>query len=153
MESNVRRALLPPIVVWAIFIAYALAARGVRNFFPISSFDMYQGRAPTIATRILVVDNSGKTAEITQYESFQCNPEKPILDDLRHCQGAAIRGPGYVVRDQQIYLDAHLHPGVAQNPDAKLVLRTFTLENKPGPPAFTDCVLAVCQVHQRGTNQ
>lgn len=151
--TNVRRAILPPIVVWAIFIAYVLAARGIRNFFPISSFDMYQGRSLTVTSRILVVDNEGQTGEITHYDSFQCNPEKPILENVQHCEGAAIRGPGYVVRDQQIYLDAHLQPGAAQDPRAKLVLRTFTLENRPGPPAFSDCVLAVCQVHKRGEDQ
>jgi len=137
-------------MLWAIFIAYVLAARGIRNFFPISSFDMYQGRAPTIATRILVVDDIGHSSEITQYDSFQCNPAKPKLENVQHCQGAAIRGPNYVVRDQQIHLDAHLRSGLTDAPNAKLVLRTFTLEDRPGPPAFSDCVLAACLVHKRG---
>jgi hypothetical protein len=150
---NLRRSHLPLVVIWAIFIAYVLAARGIRNFFPISSFDMYQGQAPTIASRILVVENDGGSSEITHYDSFQCNPAEPKLENVKHCEGATIRGPGYVVRDQQIYLDAHLHSGADDGLAAKLVLRTYTLENRPGPPAFSDCLLAVCRVRKRGERQ
>lgn len=148
--TNLRRSILPTVVVWAIFIAYVLAARGIRNFFPISSFDMYQGQSPTMTSRILIVDNAGHPSEITHYDAFQCNPTKPKLDDVQHCEGARIRGPNYVVRDQQIHLDAHLHSSADAGSEVKLVLRTFTLENKPGPPAFSDCVLAVCRVHNGG---
>jgi hypothetical protein len=148
--TNSRRSLLPVVAVWAIFIAYVLAARGIRNFFPISAFDMYQRQSPTIATRILVVDAAGASSEITQYDAFQCNPAQSKLENVQHCEGAAIRGPGYVVRDQQIYLDAHLRSGSIEGPEAKLVLRTFTLEDRPGPPTFSDCALAVCRVHKRG---
>jgi len=145
-----RRRALPFVVVWAIFITYVLAARGIRNFFPISSFDMYQAQSSTIASRILVVDASGTFSEITNYEAFQCNPAKPNLADIAHCEHAGIGRVSYVTRDQQTYLDAHLQQEVKQGREAQLVWRAFLLEDRPGPPTHTDCVLAVCQVRRKG---
>ncbi len=144
-----RRRALPFVVVWAVFVAYVLAARGIRNFFPISAFDMYQAQSPTIASRILVVEtSSGKTFEVTDYDGFQCNPSKPKLDDLRRCEHADIGLIQYVIRDQQIHLDEHLRQELNGGVEAKLVWRTFLLEDRPGPPKFSDCLLAVCQVQK-----
>jgi hypothetical protein len=149
--TTLRRRALPFVVVGAIFVTYVLAARGVRNFFPISSFDMYQAQSSTIASRVLVVDPSGKPSEITQYESFQCNPSRPKLADVTHCEHAGTGRVEYVARDQQIYLDAHLRQDVTNGRESKLVWRTFILEDRPGPPTHNDCVLAVCQVRRKGT--
>jgi hypothetical protein len=149
----VRRKVLPFVVVWAIFAAYILAARGIRNFFPISAFDMYQAQSPTIASRILVVEtSSGQTFEVTDYDGFQCNPAQVKLDDLAHCEHAGAGLIHYVIRDQQIYLDAHIRHDLKDGVAAKLVWRTFKLEDRPGPPQKTDCVLAICQARRsRGT--
>lgn len=144
------RKALPFVVVWAIFAAYVLAARGVRNFFPISSFDMYQAQSSTVASRVLVVDTSGKTSEITQYDEFQCDPPRPKLTDVTHCEHAGIGRVQYVARDQQIYFDEHVRQDVKNGVDVKLVWRTFNLEERPGPPAHNDCMLAVCQVQRKG---
>ena len=146
-----RRKALPFVAVWAIFVAYVLAARGVRNFFPISSFDMYQAQSSTMASRVLVVDSMGKTSELSQYDAFQCNPPYPKLTDVTHCGHAGIGRIGYVARDQQIYFDDHLRQDLMNGVEAKLVWRTFHLEERPGPPAHNDCVLAVCQVQRRGS--
>jgi hypothetical protein len=148
--TTLRRKALPFVVVWAIFVAYVLAARGVRNFFPISSFDMYQAQSSTIASRVLVVDSSGKPSEITQYEAFQCLPPRPKLTDVTHCEHAGVGRVEYVGRDQQIYLDEHRRQDLKNSHEAKLVWRTFSLEERPGPPTYSDCVLAVCQVRRKG---
>jgi hypothetical protein len=145
-----RRKALPFVVVWAIFIAYILAARGIRNFFPISSFGMYQAQSSTMASRVLVVDSQGKPSEITQYGAFQCNPLKPNLADVAHCEHSDIGRVAYVARDLQIHLDEHLIQDMHDGVEAKLVWRTFLLEDRPGPPAHKDCVLAVCQVRRKG---
>lgn len=129
---------------------YVLAARGIRNFFPISAFDMYQAQSSTIASRILVVDSSGAPSEITDYEAFQCNPVRPDLADVTHCEHAAIGRIMYVAQDQQKHLDAHLQQEVKQGRPAQLVWRTFSLEDRPGSPQHTDCVLAACQVRRKG---
>lgn len=147
-----RRRALPFVVVWAIFIAYVLAVRGIRNFFPISSFDMYQARASTMTSRVLVVDTSGQPSEITQYDAFECTPSRPDLANVTHCEDAAIGRVTYVARDQQIHLDQHLRQNMPNGLEAKLVWRTFKLEERPGPPAYTDCVLAVCQVQKKGAH-
>ncbi len=145
-----RQRALPFVVVWAIFFTYVLAARGVRNFFPISAFDMYQAQASTVASRVLVVDPSGKPSEITQYEAFQCNPPHPKLADVSHCEHADIGRVEYVARDLQIHFDEHVRQDLKNGVEAKLVWRTFYLEQRPGPPAYKDCVLAVCQVRRKG---
>ncbi|MBK9260928.1 MAG: hypothetical protein IPM54_14055 [Polyangiaceae bacterium] len=145
-----QRGALPIVVAWAIFLAYVLAARGVRNFFPISAFDMYQARSQDIASRVLVVDEMGKPSELTQYEAFRCDPPRPELANVQHCLHAGAGRVEYVLRDAQIHLDAHLTPDIADGTDVKLVWRTFTLKDRPGPPAFTDCVLATCRVRGKG---
>jgi len=145
-----RQRALPFVVVWAIFITYVLAARGVRNFFPISSLDMYQAKAPTVASRVLVVDSSGKPSEITQYDAFQCNPAHPKLADVAHCEHANIGRVEYVARDLQIHFDKHERQDIKNGVEAKIVWRIFYLEDRPGPPAHEDCVLAVCQVRRKG---
>lgn len=148
--TPLRRKALPFVVVWAIFFTYVLAARGIRNFFPISSFDMYQAQSSTMASRVLVVDFSGKPSEITQYEAFQCNPTRPNLADVAHCEHAEIGRVEYVARDLQIHFDEHVRQDVQNGVEVKLVWRTFLLEEKPGPPTFSDCILAVCQVRRKG---
>ena len=141
---------LPFVVVWAIFFAYLLAARGVRNFFPISAFDMYQGKSPTTASRVLVLDATGQTSEMTSYEAFQCDPPRPNLADVDHCDYAGFGRIDYVTQDLQIHLDAHLQPSVSGGHEVKLVWRKFTLEERPGPPTFADCPLAVCLARRKG---
>lgn len=145
-----RRRTLPFVAAWAIFITYILAARGIRNFFPISAFDMYQARAFTVASRVLVVEATGKALEITNYDAFQCSPERPNLADVSHCENRDVGRVEYVPRDQQIYFDEHVHPNVQNGVDVKLVWRTFLLEDRPGPPVHSDCVLAACRARKGG---
>ncbi|MDI1478676.1 hypothetical protein [Polyangium sp. y55x31] len=134
---------------WAIAIAYLLAARGVGNFFPLSAFGMYQGRSPDVASRVLVVGASGEAAEITAFDGFSCAPAWPKLDDVRHCAPGDQGRVEYVSRDLQVYLDAHVTSDAAGMEDARIVWRTWTLEDRPGPPASQDCELASCRVRRR----
>jgi hypothetical protein len=145
-----RRVSLPTVVAFALAVSYLLAARGVRNFFPISSFDMYQGRSPDVASRPLVVDGAGKASELTQYDAFRCEPARPQLTDVRQCPGAPLGGIHYVARDLQVYLDEHLAAEGAGMAEASIVQRSWTLEDRPGPPSYVDCVLARCSVRRRG---
>ena len=55
----------------------------------------------------------------------------------------------YVVRDQQLWLEAHLDP--TGGPEAiAIVSRAYALAERPGAPAFTDCVIARCTARRRG---
>jgi hypothetical protein len=144
------RVSLPTVVAWTVAIAYLLAARGVRNFFPISSFDMYQGRAPEVASRPLVVDGAGRASELEQYDAFRCEPERPSLTDVAQCPGAPRGGIAYVSRDLQVYLDEHLAEPGAGAEEASIVQRSWTLEDRPGAPSHVDCVLARCTARRRG---
>ncbi len=111
---------------------------------------MYQGKSPTTASRVLVVDGSGVTSEITSYEAFQCDPPHPDLAKVDHCDEAGIGRIEYVTQDLQIHLDAHTQSNVSDGHQVTLVWRKFVLEDRPGPPTFADCPLVVCQARQKG---
>jgi hypothetical protein len=143
------RPTLPFVLVWTIFVVYVVAARGVRNFFPISAFDMYQARSPDIASRIMAIDLSGQTVEIERFDVFQCDPPQPALENNRHCSHAGVGRVDYVVRDKQIYLDGHLSNNLSGGEEVKLVWRTVVLEDRPGPPASSDCILANCRARRK----
>ncbi|MDI1449531.1 hypothetical protein [Polyangium sp. 6x1] len=143
------RRALAGVAAWAIAIAYLLAARGIRNFFPLSVFDMYQGRSPDVASRVLVVDAAGEAAELTAFDGFSCAPAWPKLDDVRHCAFGDQGRVEYVPRDLQIHFDAHVTSDAAGMEDGHIVWRTWTLEDRPGPPASQDCQLAFCRVRRR----
>lgn len=144
------RRKLAMLAAWAIAIAYLLAARGVHNFFPLSVFDMYQGRSPDVASRVLVViDASGEAAEITAFDAFSCAPAWPKLDDVRSCAHHDQGRVEYVARDLQVHFDAHVASDASGMEGARLVWRTWKLEDRPGPPAIDDCLLAVCRVRRR----
>jgi hypothetical protein len=112
-------------------------------------FDMYRRRAPDVASRILVVDGTGRASELGRYEAFLCEPARLELGRAERCPLAQKGRIDYVVRDMQIYFDAHLSNEKGPE-EATIVWRTFTLEDRPGPPAFEDCVLARCSARRKG---
>jgi hypothetical protein len=150
VPSAPRRITLPLVVAWACLVTYVVAARVVGNWFPLSTFDMYQAHAPEVVARIVVVDEEGRGRELGQFEGYACEPEPPRLAEAvaEQC-GEEHRPLPYVVRDQQIWLDAHLDP--AGGPEAiAIVSRAYVLAERPGAPAFTDCVVARCTARPRG---
>jgi hypothetical protein len=145
-----RRIDLPLVVAWAIFATYVLAARGVRNMFPISVFDMYQAHAPEVVARVLVLDAAGETAQVEQFEGFVCEDDPAVLMHVEDTCGADHRPLEYVTRDQASYLARH--SGQAPGPEAiTLVSRAYVLTARPGAPPSTDCVLTHCTARRRGS--
>jgi hypothetical protein len=132
----------------SIFVTYLLAARGVRNLFPLSVFDMYKSHAPDVATRIIAVDAAGRAEELHAFEAFRCEPAAPRLDELRSCEHAERGRIPYVVRDAQIYLDQHLR-GDARGEEVTIAARTWRLQGRPGPLPFADCALARCVARRK----
>jgi hypothetical protein len=121
----------------------------VYNAFPFSVFDMYEGRSPAVATRILVLDGAGRTSELHRFDAFQCEPAAPQLEDIRSCGDAAVWGQiSYVARDAQIYLDAH-RKEVSSGEDVRVVARVWRLREQPGPSPYEDCELARCRAVRR----
>lgn len=136
------RVSLPWLVAVAIFGTYLLAARGPRNLFPLSVFDMYQGHAPEVVARVLVVDAQGRTAEIDAYDEWSCEWEADLLDPEPVC-GADHRPLEYVTRDQSHYLEAHVGRG---GEEVRIVSRAYRLHEAS---RFDDCTLARCLARRR----
>jgi hypothetical protein len=95
-----RQRRVPLLVAWAIFATYVLAARGVRNFFPISVFDMYQAHAPDVVARVMVIDAAGHTEDIEAFDGWVCDGGPPRLRDVERTCGRDHRPLEYVTRDQ-----------------------------------------------------
>jgi len=145
-----RRVTLPLVVAWSCLVTYLVAARVVGNSFPISTFDMYQGHAPEVVARVVVVDGEGRKRELGQYEGYACEPAPVRLAErvAERCSEEHRPLP-YVVRDQQLWLDAHLEP--AGGPETVAIAsRAYVLVERPGAPTFTDCVIARCTATLRG---
>ncbi len=126
-----------------VFATYLLAARGPRNLFPLSVFDMYQGRAPDVVARMLVLDGDGAEAEIDAFDGWSCAWEHASV--VETC-GEEYRLLDYVERDQREYLQRHA--GVGEE-SVKLVARAYRLRGEAGQPASSDCVVARCLARKR----
>lgn len=133
-------------------VTYVVAARVVGNWFPLSTFDMYQAHAPEVVARVVVLDAAGSKRQLGHYEGYACEPAPLRLAEVvaERCREDHRPLP-YVVRDQQLWLDAHLDPGDGGGTEAiAIVSRAYVLAERPGAPAFTDCVLARCTARRRG---
>ena len=137
-----RRVPLAWVVAIAVFATYLVAARGPRNLFPLSVFDMYQGHAPDVVARVLVVDAQGETAEVDAYDAWSCT-WVGSLDDVESTCGPSHRPIPYVTRDQLHYLESH---GGQGDEAVQLVSRAYALSSAP---AWNDCVLARCVARRR----
>lgn len=144
-----RRITLPLLVAWSCLATYVVAARVVGNWFPLSTFDMYQAHAPEVVARVVVVDGEGVKRELRHFEAYACEPAPlELAAALTERCSEEHRPLPYVVRDQQRWLEAHRDP--AGGPEAvAIVSRAYGLVERPGMPAFTDCVLARCTARRR----
>lgn len=128
----------PTVVAWSVFAAYLLAARGIRNSFPFSVFDMYQARGTPTAARVVVLDDAGVQHEIEDFVAVQCEPVT-LRVALQRCS-AEHRPLDYVVRDQQQWLEARLVAD-PQPERVAIVSRAWTFADTT---TTADCVLATC---------
>jgi len=136
------RLPLPWVVAASVFATYLLAARGPRNLFPLSVFDMYQGHAEAFAARVIVLDASGRAAELDDFESWSCSWQA----DLQHVDttcGQRHRPLEYVTRDQARQIEGRAGDGVEP---VRLVSRAYDVAD---PTRFEDCVLAQCRATRR----
>lgn len=148
-SSSRRRFTLPLLIAWSIFATYLGAARLVGNLFPLSVFDMYRAHAPEVVARVLAVDAAGTKHELSRLEAFACEPAPVQLRAQVEARCDVDHRPlPYVLRDQQVWLDAHLDP--AGGPEAiTIISRAYVLVDRPGAPAHHDCELARCTARRR----
>lgn len=140
-EPKRSRPPLAWVVAVAVFVTYLVAARGPRNLFPLSVFDMYQGHAPAVVARMLVVDPDGSTAEIDAFDGWSCSW---MGDSVEATCGTEHRLLDYVERDQRRYLEQHAGDG---DLPVVLVSRAYSLHD-PSSSA-KDCVVARCRARRR----
>ena len=134
------RLSTPRLAAWLIFAAYLLAARGIRNAFPFSVFDMYQARGTTTAARVVVLDAQGVAHELDVFTALHCEPPPQLADALRTC-GDEHRPLEYVVRDQQQLLESRL-AGQPQPTPITIISRAWTFAE--AGTTTPDCALAHC---------
>jgi hypothetical protein len=145
-----RRVTLPLVVAWSCLVTYLVAARVVGNWFPLSTFDMYQARAPEAVARVVVADREGRRHELGQYEGYACEPLRlELAQTVAERCSEEHRPLPYVVRDQQLWLDGHIDARGGPETIA-IVSRAYVLAERRGAPAYTDCVLARCTARRRG---
>lgn len=139
-----RRVPLPFWVAWAVLLTYLAAGRIVRNFFPVSVFDMYQARAEDVSTRILFLNDAGESTRLSTWSQFHCAPAHPVFAEVTNQCGFDFRPIPYVARDQQRYFDAHQHAR-SEGDGVRIVARAYWLSDVEGRPLHRDCELARCQ--------
>lgn len=120
---------------------YLVAARGPSNLFPLSVFDMYQGHAPAVVARLLVLGPDGDAAEVDAFDDWSCTWE---AESIEATCGENHRLPDYVERDQRLYLERNAGEGDAS---VELVSRAYRLD-EPVRDA-EDCVVARCRARRR----
>lgn len=140
-ELDRSRPPLAWVVAIAVFVTYLAAARGPGNLFPLSVFDMYQGHAPAVVARLLVIDGAGSAAEVDAFEDWSCSWEAESVEDT--C-GENHRLIDYVERDQRLYLEQNAGEG---DVSVELVSRAYPL-HQPRRDA-EDCVVARCRARRR----
>ena len=125
-------------------LVYFTVSREVTNCYPFSTYGMYEGNAGGSAARILVLDEHGDAHQLERFEAFDCGGPVPLQPRLRRCEKAeSTSSINYVERDLQLYLDARLGEA-PEGERVRIVWRAWTIDDREGPPPFTDCELARC---------
>jgi hypothetical protein len=132
-----------------VFGTYLLAARVVGNLFPLSVFDMYRAEAPDVAARVLAIDAAGQPGEIEDFEAFVCETQRVSLTRIDETCGPDHRPLEYVVRDQELHIEAHRGDDERGAEPITIVSRAHALTQ----PTFTDCVITRCTARRRGDSR
>ncbi len=124
-----------------VLLVYVVAARGVGNLYPLSSFEMYGSTRLTTASRIAVQTDRG-VQEIERFSRWRC--ATPPSVDPRICLA---QWPYFHVeaRDREV-LD-HIRDAADPGTDAQpvTVIRRVWRLPADGPAVASECVLAQCE--------
>lgn len=142
------RGATPRLAAGIVFGAYLVAARGIGNCYPVSVFDMYQGRGDETAARVMVRDRGGEIFELDAFDGFSCFPRLPMISEVKRYCPTEHQPLDYVTRDQQRALERRLvdEPSVGDE-EVAIVSRAFFLGERP--LVTHDCVLARCTARRR----
>lgn len=142
------RGTTPRFAAGLVFVAYLVAARGIGNCYPVSVFDMYQGRGDETAARVMVRDVGGAVLELEEFENYSCFPRLPMITEVKRYCPAAHQPLDYVTRDQQQLLERRITATPhADGEEVAIVSRAFFLAEQP--LVTQDCVIARCTAQRR----
>jgi hypothetical protein len=122
------------LVATLAFAGYFLAARGVGNLYPLSTFPMYSGAPAAALSRVMARTAAGEFLEVTDLVAWRCET-LPRLEDVA-CADA--RGIAYVDREREDHIRAHAGAGAEP---VELVRRVFSFDGAARPAA---CVISRC---------
>ena len=131
-----------------VFFAYAGAALGVTNAFPLSTFPMYSESAPTSGARLVVKDSAGDYREVSRYVGWACEPElNGELVEMTRCPDGEIGMPaGYLTKEALDHIRGHAGPAEGGE-SLELVIRTWRLGRST--VEGLDCPIARCTAVRR----
>lgn len=116
---------------------YLAAARGVENFYPLSTFPMYSDEPGATSSRIMAHGSDG-FVEVTDLVDWKC-------DNLPHLESSTCgdaRAVPYIDRERERFIRAHAGNG---RESFELVRRVFSFDGK----SRADCTLARCRASRR----
>jgi hypothetical protein len=116
---------------------YLAAARGVENFYPLSTFPMYSGDPAPTGSRIMARGANG-FVEVTDLVDWGC-------DNLPHLESSTCgdaRNIPYLDREREQFIVTHAGSG---RESFELVRRVFSFDGK----SRADCTLAHCRASRR----
>jgi hypothetical protein len=124
-------------VATLVLAGYLLAARGVGDLYPLSTYSMYAGSPGDSISRVMALVG-GSFVEVTDLSSWQCDN----LPHLEAAQCGGARGIAYLDREREAHI--RNHPGDGGEP-VELVRRVFSFDGVQRP-AY--CTLARCRARR-----
>lgn len=128
----------------AVFAGYMLAALGVENLFPISTFPMYSATSPVAGARLVVRDSDGAYAEVVRFDEWSCDVE-PTLERVLHAtcdDGRIAETLDYLSQEALDHMRAHAGTAGAREP-VDLMIRAWRFE-ADGTLSEHDCPVTAC---------
>lgn len=132
----------------AVFAGYVVAALGVTNLFPLSTFPMYSKVSPTSGARLVVRNAQGELNEVTKYDAWSCEEELTYeMVQATLCPDGRVGKPaGYLSKEALDYIRRNGgDPSVGEPVD--LIVRAVRLDEDP--VLQLQCEVVRCRARRR----
>lgn len=125
-----------------LVVVYVVAARGIGNLFPLSTFEMYGSEAADSASRIVVRDAQGRLVEVDDFTALECS-DSPSAD----VTACVDQWPfGYTpAEDNKAIAHVGAASPVGAGGETVAIVRRIWRFDSEGPPTHVDCTLAMCR--------
>jgi len=126
-------------------VGYVVAARGVGNLYPFSTFEMYGATRLVDASRIVAIGQDGPH-EVERYSRWRCDPAPD--PDPRTCDES---WPFFHIEASDRAAIDHVRSAAAPASGASsvvLVRRVWRLDERDASVRVEDCELARCEAER-----